>query len=546
MICDFLLRIVPFRVMFEQLLPKVSPVPSSIYVINPACDFPTYFGAEVLNARGRPGIMMADLTSVTVAGLAPRDFDISICDESIEPVNFDHHAESILITGKISQRRRMAAIAAEFRRRGKRIVIGGPFASLSPDLVRDHCDVLVRGEAEGVAEQLFADLRARKPKDEYVGDKPDLSRTPPPRWDLYRNDRALLGAIQTSRGCPFECEFCDVIQYLGRKQRHKPVASVLAEMDVLYSLGYRLVFLADDNLTAYRSRCKELLEAIAWWRRDKHMNFVSQVSIDVTRDEEMLRMMVAAGVSQVFVGIETPNVESLRETGKRQNMKVDLAAEVQKLVDYGISVMGGMIVGFDADGPGVFKTQYDFAMSTPVPMFSLGGLIASDSTPLKERIVREGRLAPLGDTAQGVPWASNIVPTSMTTQQLDEGLQHLANVLYSPEAFGERMLNFIATFGRASPDMIPDQMNLAMLRDIDKQCLQVSLDVRRMGEAERRMWSRIWTAAAARPVTIPLVTRILVQYAQARYMFDAGQYWEPHLANKPFWPSNTSDSLLTA
>ena len=521
-------------------------MPSSLLIVNPAADFPTYFGAEVLSARGTPGIMMADLTSVTVAGLAPRDFNLAICDESIAPVNFDYDGEWVAITGKISQRRRMAAIAAEFRRRGKRIIIGGPYASLSPDLVRAHADVLVRGEAEDIADQLFADMRAGRLKDEYIGGKPDLSRTPPPRWDLYRNDRALLGAIQTSRGCPFECEFCDVIQYLGRKQRHKPIAAVLAEMDVLYDLGYRLVFLADDNLTAYRSRCKELLEAIAWWRRDKRMDFVSQVSIDVTRDEEMLRMMVAAGVSQVFVGIETPNVDSLRETGKRQNMKVDLAKEVQKLIDYGISVMGGMIVGFDADGPETFRAQYDFAMKTPVPMFSLGALIASDSTPLKERIIREGRLAELADTVQGVPWASNIVPAGMTTQQLDSGLQHLSNSLYAPDAFAERMVNFIETFGRASPHLVPDQANLAGLRDIDKQCLQVSADVRRLGDAERRMWNRIWSAAAEKPLSIPLVTRILVQYAQVRHMFDAGQYWEPHLVDQPFWPSNASPSALSA
>ncbi len=522
---------------------------ASILIINPAADFPTYFGAEVLAASGgTPGIMMADLTSVTVAALAPADFEVSICDESISPVDFESDADWIAITGKISQRRRMAAIADEFRRRGKKVIIGGPFASLSPELVRNHCDVLVRGEAEEIAADLFSDLRAGKPKDEYVGGKPDLSRTPAPRWELYRNDRALLGAIQTSRGCPFECEFCDVIQYLGRKQRHKPIANVIAEVETLYQLGYRHVFLADDNLTAYRSRAKELLEALAWWRRDKRMHFVSQMSIDVTRDEEMLRMSAAAGITQVFVGIETPNVESLRETGKRQNLKVDLAKEVQKLVDHGISVMGGMIVGFDADNLDVFNAQYDFAQTTSVPMFSLGALIASDSTPLKARIQREGRLANIDPAAQGVPWASNIRPIGMTADDLQDGLQRLSNTLYSPEAFGERMMKFIETCGRALPDAGPEQMDLGSLRDIDKQCLQVALDVRRMGEREKKMWSAVWSASARRPATAALVTRILVQYAQVRHMFEAGHYWEPHLALEPLpsEPRKVQKPLITA
>ena len=392
--------------------------------------------------------MMADLATATVAALAPRDFEFELCEEQIEPVNFDHPADWIAITGKVSQRGRMIAIADEFRRRGKRVIIGGPYASLSPARLRDHCDVLVSGETEEIAAELFSDLRAGKPKDSYVGDKPSLASSPLPRWDLYRNDRAILGAVQTSRGCPFECEFCDVIQYLGRKQRHKPIANVIAELDALWTAGYRTAFLADDNFTAYRAHCKELLAAIAHWRRDRPMEFVTQISIDATRDEELLDMCVAAGLTQVFVGIETPNVESLRETGKRQNLKISLVDEIQKLVDHGMSVMGGMIVGFDHDGPSVFAQQYDFAMATPIPIFSLGALMASEATPLFDRITREGRLITGGVETQAVPWSSNIQCQTMSMEELHDGMQNLCNALYAPAAFGERMLNMIKTFGR--------------------------------------------------------------------------------------------------
>lgn len=507
---------------------------TSMYVVNPAADFPTYFGAEVLAASGlSAGVMMADLAAATVAALAPADFEISICDETVSPVDYDHPADWIALTGKVSQRQRMTAIADEFRRRGKRVIIGGPYASLSPARLRNHCDVLVCGEVEEIANELFADLRSGRARDTYTGDKPDLSLTPQPRWDLYPNERALLGAVQTSRGCPFECEFCDVIQYLGRKQRHKPVSHVLAELENLYKRGYRAVFLADDNFTAYRSRCKELLEAIAWWRRDHQMDFVTQISIDATRDEELLDMCVAAGLTQVFIGIETPNVESLRETGKRQNLRIDLVQEVQKLVDHGISVMGGMIVGFDADGPGVFRQQYDFAMSTSVPMFSLGALMASEATPLHDRIVREGRLISGGPDVQAVPWSSNIEPRTMSMEELHDGLQRLCNALYAPAAFGERMLRFIESYGRARPGVASAQIDPDSLREIDKQAIQVAMDVRRMGEQEGRMWNRVWGAAVRKPATIPTVSRILFQYAQARHMFTQGSYWEPRLADAP-------------
>lgn len=513
----------------------------SMYLINPAGDFPTYFGGEALAASGAPGgVMMADLATATVAALAPSDFELELCEEQIEPVNFNHSADWIAITGKVSQRGRMIAIADEFRRRGKKVIIGGPYASLSPARLRDHCDVLVSGEIEEIAADFFSDLRAGKPKDSYVGDKPSLASSPLPRWDLYRNDRAILGAVQTSRGCPFECEFCDVIQYLGRKQRHKPIANVIAEIDALWNAGYRTAFLADDNFTAYRAHCKELLAAMAHWRRDRPMEFVTQISIDATRDEELLDMCVAAGLTQVFVGIETPNIESLRETGKRQNLKISLVDEIQKLVDKGMSVMGGMIVGFDHDGPNVFAQQYDFAMATPIPIFSLGALMASEATPLFDRIAREGRLITGGVETQAVPWSSNIQCQTMSMQELHDGMQNLCNALYAPAAFGERMLNMIRTFGRTRRGPAPEPFDAKSLREVEQQAMQVGMDVRKMGEAEGRMWNRVWGAAVRKPETITIVARIMFQYAQARHMFDKGNYWEPQLSSPPVAPQRAA------
>ncbi|WP_424360472.1 radical SAM protein [Methylocystis parvus] len=511
---------------------------TSLYIINPAGDFPTYFGGEVLGASGYPGgVMMADLASATVAAFAPADFRIRLCDEAVEPVDFDDASDFILVTGKVSQRLRMVAIADEFRRRGKTVVIGGPYASLSPARLRDHCDALVCGEIEEIADGFFADLAGRRLKDGYFGDKPSLGNSPRPRWDLYNNDRAMLGAVQTSRGCPFECEFCDVIQYLGRKQRHKPIGNVIAEIDALWKVGYRTTFLADDNFTAYRAHCKELLAAIAEWRRDKPMEFVTQISIDATRDDELLDMCVAAGLTQVFVGIETPNLESLRETGKRQNLKISLVDEIQKLVDRGMSVMGGMIVGFDHDGPGVFAQQYEFAMQTPIPIFSLGALMASEATPLYDRIQSEGRLLTGGVETQAVPWSSNIQCMTMSMEELHHGMQNLCNALYAPAAFQERMLHLIDSFGRHRNGPAPRPMDQNALREIEKQAVQAAMSrITKYGTAEGRMWNKVWGAAVRKPETMTIVARILFQYAQARYMFDRGSYWEPKLAFPPVAP----------
>ncbi len=242
----------------------------SMYLINPRAVHPSYFGAEVFEHWGYdPAQSIADLATATVAALAPAHWQMSICEEHVEPIDFESDADFIGITGKVTQAERMIAVADTFRARGKTVVIGGPHASLSPDTFRGHCDVLVIGELESIAETLFADLESGDWKPEYVGDRPDLETSPVPRFDLYPNHRSLSGCVQTSRGCPFECEFCDVIQYLGRKQRHKSESQIIAELDEMYAHGYRSVFLADDNFTVYRKRAKSVMAALRDWNASR-------------------------------------------------------------------------------------------------------------------------------------------------------------------------------------------------------------------------------------------------------------------------------------
>jgi radical SAM superfamily enzyme YgiQ (UPF0313 family) len=498
----------------------------SIYMINPAADFPTYYGAEAFERWGfGPVMSIADLATTTVAALAPNDFTVDLCENYISAIDYETPADFVAITGKVGQWRTARAIAREFRRRGKVVIMGGPFASLTPQVVRPHCDILVRGEIEEIAADLFSDLRADHWKEEYVGTQPDLKLSPTPRWDLYPHDRTILGTVQTSRGCPYECEFCDVIQYLGRKQRHKAPAQVLAELDQLYRYGYRNVLLSDDNFTVFRHRAKELLAALRDWNNRQErgrVKFLTQVSIDAADDDEMLRLCVEAGLTMVFIGIETPNLDSHREMKKRQNLRGNLLDKVNHVISYGIEINGGMIVGFDSDGLDIFERQLDFAMSTGIPIYTLGALNAPAATPLHDRMKRDGRLV---DEAYviGSPFVTNIIPKRMTTEELSRGIQWLGNQLYAPAAFGERVMRFI--------DQHPRVANTpwARPRPVDLKLLKVARQIPQLGLEEERMWSRVTKAIADKPETANAVMSILFRYMQIRFIYEHGDFWDPGL-----------------
>jgi radical SAM superfamily enzyme YgiQ (UPF0313 family) len=510
----------------------------TLYLINPHHDTPTYFGSEVFAATGAPPCVgMGDLPTTTVAAMAPPDFDVRICEELVETVDYDCGADFVGITGKISQWGRMRAIATEFRKRGTPVMIGGSFASLSPEVVAPYADILVCGEIEEIADDLFSDLRSGKPKERYVGTRPDLSTSPVPRWDLYPNHASFAGCIQTSRGCPFECEFCDVIQYVGRAQRHKPVENVLAEMDALYAHGYRTTYLADDNFTAYRRRTKELLRAICGWNERQQkgtMSFGTQVSIDVDQDEEVMGLLAQAGVNNVFIGIETVNEESLKEAKKRQNQGGRLAERVGRFYEYGIMPITGMIVGFDSDGPDIFERQYEFIMEASVPTTPISMLVAPAATPLHDRMKREGRLTMDGSEMVGSAWATNIIPKKMSQEELLEGLRWLGTRLYSPAAFGERLVRCIERLElQRIQGFSLGQVSQYLPRQVNRYAVRVAAGVATMGRDEAIMVARVMAAVARKPATVGVALASLYRYRQIRYMYDVGNLWEHRLVDAP-------------
>jgi radical SAM superfamily enzyme YgiQ (UPF0313 family) len=411
-----------------------------IYLVNPGLQASFWSLTEAADITGKPGYI-PNLAPPTLAALTPSDVDVVICDETVEAVDLDMPCDLVGITGYVSQSRRMVELARMFRERGRLVAIGGPFASLSPERCRPHCDILFTGEAERTWPAFLEDFRARRHRACYdEAEKIDFALSPPPRIDLLRNDRYTIGVIQTSRGCPFECEFCDVIVYLGRRIRHKAVSQIIAEADTLYGYGYRSIFLSDDNFTVNRKKATEILTALRDWNRERAepVIFSTQLSIDIVRDPDVVALCAAAGLNVAFVGIETPNKSALAEAKKRQNVGRDLQASIRELQSLGVCVQAGMIVGFDHDTTDVFREQFDFLQAANVPICSPGMLNAPARTPLEQRLRADGRLVDRPDFDHYSQ--TNIVPKQMSVDELHHGTRWLLNRLYHPVHFTERLL----------------------------------------------------------------------------------------------------------
>jgi radical SAM superfamily enzyme YgiQ (UPF0313 family) len=415
-----------------------------ILLVNPLPSLSLYSWPDVRDITGHAAYIM-NIAPPTLAAMTPPDVEVTIVDEAVEPVSFEGDWDLVGVTGYLTQMRRMCEIADEFRSRGRLVAIGGPYASLSPHVVRPHADILFIGEAEATWPAFLEDFRDGHWHEEYRSTElVDLHTSPIPLIGKLKPGGYELGVVQTSRGCPFECEFCDVIVYLGRKQRHKTPARVVDELEQLYAAGYRSIFLSDDNFTANRQRAADTMLAVRDWNRSRPqpVALYTQLSIDVTRDRDLplLDLCAEAGLRQAFVGIETPNTDALREVKKRQNLRSDLVADVHRIQSRGVMVQAGMITGFDSDTLETFAQQFAFLQEAGIPMVLLAMLNALDGTPLQRRLAGENRLKPLllADAALD----TNVIPRQMTSRQLLRGTVWLLNKLYAPANFLERLRVF--------------------------------------------------------------------------------------------------------
>jgi radical SAM superfamily enzyme YgiQ (UPF0313 family) len=401
---------------------------------------------------------------LTLAALAPPEYSVTICDENAgERVDYDTSAQIVGITGYNLQNARVFANAERFRARGKTVVLGGPLANSLPEQCRRHCDVLFEGEAEYTWPQFLRDFASGRWADHYTQeDKISLPDSPPPRLDLLRS-RYLLGIVQCTRGCPFTCEFCDIIVVYGRKMRFKPVPQVLKEVEAWQRLGMGQVFFADDNFIGHRGYAKELLRELAAWnaRQNRPVSFFTQISIDVVRDEQLLCLLRDANFSAVFIGVETPRKASLAETHKTQNEKLDLVDAIHTIQSHNLFVWAGMIVGFDHDDASIFDEQFEFLEKAQIPVAMLSVLLAIPGTPLYKRLEAEGRLLPELTARpilpldlehdehlhwEGTDGRTNFRPLRLTEDELREGQKRLYQMLYSPTAFQGRLIGNLQRF----------------------------------------------------------------------------------------------------
>ena len=396
----------------------------------------------------RKRCVFPNLSLPTVAGLTPREHEVVLCDETVEPVDYETDADIVGLTGYVIHSQRIFQMAAEFRRRGKFVVAGGPFASLCPERLRDKVDVLFVDEAEYTWPQFLNDFAAGSWKAEYRQiEKPSMHDSPLPRFDLLKIDRYRTMTIQFARGCPFNCEFCDIIVMYGRKPRTKTVAQVMAEVREIHGLGLTNIFVVDDNFIGNKPEAKQLLRAITEWQRSNGypLEFMTEVTLNIAQDEELLALMREANFTTIFVGIESPRASILQETHKNQNLREDILESVHRIQRAGIEVMAGMIVGFDHDDPAIFEEQFRFIQDARIPISMTGLLNAVPKTPLYERLKSAGRLIAESVGDQFV--FTNIVPEGMSRVQLYEGYRTLLKRLYSYRNYRKRVRELILTKG---------------------------------------------------------------------------------------------------
>jgi radical SAM superfamily enzyme YgiQ (UPF0313 family) len=415
-------------------------------------EFPTtYWGFQHSLSLVGSRATLPPLGLITVAALLPSDWEMRLVDMNVRTLTLAdlRWADVVLTGGMLVQEPSMHEVLARARRQGKRTVVGGPACTTSPERFAD-ADCLWQGEAEGRVEALVAAIQGDPSAPRIVeapATRPSLQDVPVPRFDLLEMPHYRSMCVQTSRGCPFACEFCDIIEIFGRVPRVKQPAQVVAELAALHALGHRgEVFIVDDNFIGNKKAARSILGELARWQAEKGypFSFYTEASLNLAADDRCIAAMREALFTSVFIGIETPDAEALKLTGKRQNVGVDVRAALDKLTAAGMEVMAGFIVGFDGDGPGSFDGQRELLRDAPLPLAMAGLLIALPGTALWRRLEREGRLR---DHSDGDAFTRpNFTPT-MPERDLLEGYADLLAELYSPEAYFRRSAAVVDRIG---------------------------------------------------------------------------------------------------
>ncbi len=392
---------------------------------------------------------MANGALVSVAALVPPEHEVVLIDENVEGIDFDslRRFDVIGVTGMVVQAERMCEILRQLRELPAVIAVGGPLVTVSEEMFESLCDVRFIGEAEETWPAFLNALASGATTETRYeqAQKTDMTQVPVPRFDLLKHGCYGTAPVQFSRGCPFLCEFCDIITIFGRKPRVKRPEQVIAELDAVLAQGFRGCFLVDDNFIGNKVEAKRLLRRIIEWQESHGypLVFTTEASINLADDRELIELMVKANFQGVFIGIETPREASLTEMRKHQNTHGDsMLAKLARIRDRGLGISGGFIVGFDHDDERIFDEQFEFIQSSGIPTLSISLLTPLPTTPLYERLRAEGRL----DFSD-----PELIyhPKQMTREQLKLGFRKLLNRVFDVEAYFDRVFNGAAASSKA-------------------------------------------------------------------------------------------------
>jgi len=453
---------------------------------------------------------------LTVAAMLPSEWGKRLVDLNVRKLTEKDlaWADYAFVSAMVVQKQSAQQLIERCKQAGLKVVAGGPLFTNEYEEF-PQVDHFVLNEAEVTLEPFLKDLEGGEAKRVYASKEfPAIQNTPAPMWELADLKRYAGMAIQYSRGCPFDCEFCNITSLYGHRPRVKSVGQILHELDGLYQLGWReSVFFVDDNLMGNKRDLKtNLLPAVIEWRKGKTgMPFNTEISINLADDDELMNAMAQAGFDTVFIGVETPDDCSLGECNKKQNLNRDLVEDVKRIQRAGLQVQGGFIIGFDSDTPSIFQRQIDFIQKSGIVTAMVGLLQAPIGTRLYQRLAREGRL--LGVTSgDNVDGTTNIIP-KMNLEVLQQGYRSVVDYLYTPKNYYARVKTFLQEY---KPPRITIPIDSNYVQAFFRSILRLGI----LGKERIQYWKLFLWALFRRPRLFPLAITLAIYGYHFRQVFD--------------------------